>query len=105
MQTAPKDRPILVWHDHDSDPYYGEDESHLTVYGAHCEGMTTRPGKGYCVAVYGGGVDQDESGEGWGPWTYIPDWWFDAYSEFEIPLAPLGWAELTEPELPFVKDS
>jgi hypothetical protein len=119
MKDAPTDRPILVWHDHDSDPYYESrpddgiyvdietedlrsppERTILTIYGAHCEGLGYTKDKGYFVAVWGGGVYEDESGEGWGPWTVIPDWWFEAHSEFETPLAPRGWVDLTEPEFP-----
>jgi hypothetical protein len=104
MSEARRDRPILVWHDHDSDPYYESlgplEEGRLTVYGAHCEGLGYRRDKGYFVAVWGGGVDDDESGAGWGPWTHIPDWWFEDHSEFERPLAPVGFVDLTDPEFP-----
>ena len=39
MSTAPKDGTrILVWHDHESDPYFLDDRT-LTTYGAHAEGF------------------------------------------------------------------
>ena len=98
INLAPKDRPILVKFDHDADPYVDPyDGKKLTVYSAFCEGGSFHKGKGYCVAAYGGGIDQDESGEGWGPWTYIPDWWFDANSGFEIAVNPVAWCLIEGP--------
>ena len=40
METAPKDRPILVWTLHDADPYAEDNGRRLTPYGYHCEGSS-----------------------------------------------------------------
>lgn len=38
IETAPKDRDILVWFDHDADPYFEQNDSHrLTDYAANAE--------------------------------------------------------------------
>ena len=94
METAPKDRPILVLHNHDADTYYDPwNPMSLTTYAAHCEGLSSRPGITVCSAVWGGSYSEDVSGEGWGPHIYIPDWWFEESSDFEIPLNPIGWMD------------
>ena len=89
MDEAPKDRPILVRFDHDADPYH-IGEGRLTLYGAHAEGLSCRAGKGWCIAVWGGGKDFDED-EGGG---YLPDWWFQEGSEFEVAVNPVGWVNI-----------
>jgi hypothetical protein len=94
IATAPKDRPIWVYHDHDSDPYIVDHTTgRLTTYGAHCEGLSHKDKPGQCCAVWGGGFFEDQSGEGWGPWCDMPDWWFEEGSDFEMPLAPTHWRE------------
>lgn len=39
IESAPKDVPIVGYCIHEADPYY-ESDTRLTIYGAHCEGMT-----------------------------------------------------------------
>lgn len=95
MDTAPRDRPILVWHDHNSDPYHDpfwEERGRLTIYGGHCEGLSMRGEVGFVEAEWGGGwSDSWEDGGG-----SMPDWWFMVGSEFEVPLAPVGWIDIYE---------
>jgi len=99
IETAPKDgTKILVWHDHDSDPYYIENDQTLTPFAAHFEGLGNRFRTGPCVAVWGGEYNEDISGEGWGPFVTIPDWWFLDDDEFETPLAPTKWVDLPKEE-------
>jgi hypothetical protein len=96
MDSAPRDgTPVLVWHCHGADPYV-EDEAKgiLTTYAANCEGMGSEDRDGHYVAVFGGGHDEDLSGEGWGPWANMPDWWFKQDSDFEVALNPIAWAPL-----------
>ena len=98
IETAPKDRAtLLVWHDHDSDPYWDERPYKCTPYGAWAEGNGYEKTPGLYLAVWGGGYWDDESGEGWGPVTQMPDWWFKHDSEYEQPLAPTHWMPLPEP--------
>lgn len=95
MDEAPKDRPILVCFDHDGGDGYYTDEG-LTLYGAHAEGLSCRAGKGWCVAVWGGGfADSAEDGGGW-----LPDWWFQDGSEHEIAVNPVGWVNIDLGEKP-----
>lgn len=97
FENAPQDgTPILVWHVHDSDPYYEEDTNRLTVFGAHFEGMGFAHPDGPCVAVWGGAYHEDVSGEGWGPYVDIPNWWFLKGDDFETPLAPVKWMPIPE---------
>lgn len=92
MDTAPKDRPILVLHDHAADPYVADHEKgSLTLYGAHCEGLRVTPGRSYQIAVWGGGFD-DSSHEYAG--AHLPDWWFVNDEDLEQPLFPIGWVDL-----------
>jgi len=112
IETAPKDgKPIVVFHVHESDPYTLPDGT-LTPFGAHFEGLSNKFRNGPCVAVWGGEYTSDESGDGWGPFTSIPDWWFLDDGYFETPLSPTHWIPLpleepyceivSEPSLPGV---
>lgn len=89
METAPKDRKILCWCDHEVDPYWEDGGPSLTLYGAHAEGMGHAE-TGFHILEWGGGVSFGED-EGGG---YLPDWWFVAGSEFEVAANPTHWAEL-----------
>ena len=100
IETAPKDRPILVWCDHEADPWVRESPpwggSSLTLYAAHSEGMS-HAGTGYYIVEWGGAFDDSN-------WEYdgghLPDWWFVAGSDFEVAANPIKWAadvDLSEP--------
>lgn len=89
-KNTPKDRPILAWCDHEADPYY-ESEKRLTVYGACCEG-NGHVQDGFHVVEWGGGYDDDNAPEG--PREWMPDWWFQRGSDFEIAANPVAWCEL-----------
>jgi hypothetical protein len=88
MESAPKDgTPILAWCIHEADPHFTG--AGLTLYGAHAEGMWH--------VVDGPHVIQ------WGDsWTddngYMPDWWFQYGSEFEITANPVRWMPCPKPE-------
>ena len=97
METAPKSRPILVWHDDKSDPYYdpiGSEATQcekLTTYGAHLEGLLCTFIPGVYQARWGGAYNS--------PDRYIPAWWFkDDDGIWESPLAPTHWAEINSPD-------
>lgn len=94
IETAPKDRPILAWCDHEVDAYFASDDgSKLTLYAAHAEGLSHAP-TGYHLVEWGGA---------WGDDTYehqgggLPDWWFVAGSEFEVAANPTHWMPLQAP--------
>lgn len=90
IETAPKDGTIVVWHSHESDPYFLEAGARLTVYGAHMEALSGRSPDGVYMAQWGGEWDDAEDG-------YIPDWWFVHDSDWERPLAPTHWRPLDPP--------
>jgi hypothetical protein len=95
IETAPKDRPILAWCDHEADPYY-EDRAgvRVTLYAAHYEGTSYAP-TGYHIVEWGGAWDDrtwEYPNEG-----YIDDWWFVAGSEFEVAANPTHWMPLPPP--------
>ena len=96
LSTAPRDgTPVLVWHDHESDPYH-LGEGKLTIYGAWCEGNGHEGTPGIYIAKLGGGYDEELSGEGWGPFVHMPDWWFKHDDpDREHPLAPTHWSPIT----------
>lgn len=93
MSAAPKNKPILAWCDHDADSYEigrtSDGRSKLTIYAAHAEGLG-HAGTGYRVIEWGGGWnDCPEDGAGG-----LPDWWFVADSDFEVPANPIAWMPL-----------
>ena len=90
--TAPKDRPIWVFYDHDADPYF-DGESKLTPYGAACEAGVCKHGKGQCAAEWADDYKEDVSSDGWGPRHTVPGWWFEEGSNFEIAVNPTHWME------------
>lgn len=89
IETAPKDRPILAWCDHEADPYF-IGNGNLTLYGGHAEGMSHAP-TGFHIVEWGGSWD-DRTHEFDGGW--MPDWWFVAGSEFEVAANPTHWTDL-----------
>lgn len=98
MKTAPKDRPVLAWCDHEADPYIvgttGDGRTMLTLYAAHYEGMSHAP-TGFHIVEWGGGFDDST-------WEYpdgasLPDWWFVAGSEHEVAANPIHWMPLPKP--------
>lgn len=109
IETAPKDRPIWVYHDHNADPYEAnqptslpcilmpdlntpDDGRLLTAYGAWAESVSYKSTPGQCVAVWGGGYYESGDEYGWRGYM-MPDWWFEAGSEFEVALSPTHWME------------
>jgi hypothetical protein len=88
IATAPRDRVILAWCNHEADPYH-ESDKRLTLYAAHAEGLSHAE-NGWQKVVWGGGwADSEEDGGGW-----LPDWWFVAGSEFEVAANPTHWVDL-----------
>lgn len=92
METAPKDRPILAYCNHEADTFHTDDGKHLTLYAAHCEGLSHAP-TGFHIVEWGGcWADSEDDGGGW-----LPDWWFVVGSEFEQAANPTHWMELPPP--------
>ena len=96
MDTAPKDRPILAWCDHEADPFTtgktDDGRTTLTLYAAHYEGLSHAP-TGHHIVEWGGAFD-DSTWES--PGAHLPDWWFVAGSEFEVAANPIKWMHLPE---------
>jgi hypothetical protein len=88
MSIAPKDVPIVAWCNHEADPYtLDERGNRLTLYAGHAEGLS-HVENGPHVLVWGGGwVDTD-------PDCWMPDWWFQYGSDFEIAANPVKWMSL-----------
>lgn len=97
IDTAPKDRPILAWCDHEADPWEAgrtpDGRRRLTLYAAHAEGMGHAP-TGWHIVEWGGAFDDSTWEE---PGANLPDWWFVAGSEFEVAANPTHWQPLPEP--------
>ena len=95
MDSAPKDGSlILALCVHAADPYYLEPENKgqcaLTLYGAHTEGLGHVP-DGVHVVQWGGAFD-DSTWET--PGAHLPDWWFQAGSDFEVTASPVAWCPI-----------
>ncbi len=86
MSSAPKDRLILAYYDHEADKWEEDGCSRLTLYAAHAEGLSHAP-TGFHIVEWGGGWNDCEEDGGGG----LPDWWFVAGSEFEIAANPVKW--------------
>jgi len=101
MAEAPKDEPILAWCVHEADPYHLPN-GNLTLYGGHVEGLS-HVEDGPNILVWGGGWN-DQSWEHDGGW--MPDWWFQKGSEFEIAAYPVAWMPIPKPpkNIAVVKD-
>ena len=93
VETAPKDRPILAWCDHEADPGSEDEGRTLTIYAGHSEGLSHAE-TGYHIIEWGGSWDDssyENPNAGW-----MPDWWFVVGSEFEVAANPTHWMELPQ---------
>lgn len=95
IETAPKDRDVLVWYDHDADPYQDPgNPDRLTPYGTWVENGEFQLGKGVCVAQYHPSYLVDEGEDSY----TLPAAWFareDGY--YERVVNPTHWMPLPEP--------
>lgn len=86
IETAPKDGSLILgWCVHAADAYHIGD-GRLTTYGAHAEGLS-RAEDGPQLLKWGGELDDADGG-------YIPNWWFSAYSDWEVVANPTHWMPL-----------
>ena len=91
IATAPKDKPILAYCDHEADTRVERPgATTLTLYAAHYEGLSHCP-TGLRIVEWGGGWADSEGG------AWLPDWWFVAGSEFEVAANPICWMPLPAP--------
>jgi len=97
MGTAPKDRDILVWYDHDRDPYQDpEDDSRLTDYAVWCESGNYLRGRGWAIARWF--PEFFETTDGYGSGFYLPAWWFAREGDdYEWVCNPTRWVPLPAP--------
>lgn len=93
IETAPKDKPILAYCNHEIDICYDETTKRLTIYAAHYDGMSHCE-TGWHIVEWGGEFD-DSTWEQ--PGAHLPDWWFVAGTDFEVAANPTHWMELPTP--------
>lgn len=82
----PKDKPILVWHDHEGDPHHVDDVP--TAYGYWCDVYSECRIPGAYVAIWFEPSDPDDG----------PGWWFLNDDGLEFPLSPVLWKPIDKPK-------
>lgn len=98
IETAPKDEDIIVWFDHDADPYQDpENPMRLTDYGANAETCEFLDGKGVTVARWQPQCWEAEDEYGSGYW--LPACWFSRgdFSHYEVVCNATHWQPLPKP--------
>jgi len=95
IETAPKDGThILVWFNHDADPYYDGDK--LTDYATWAESGDFLSGEGHAIARWF--PQHWESVDEYGGGYYLPAWWFALENDdFERPVNATHWMPLPAP--------
>jgi hypothetical protein len=90
-----RDRDILVWYDHDADPYFESDDK-LTDYAAWAEMGDFLDGKGYAIARW---FDKQwESTDEYGSGYWLPPAWFAKENDdYERVCNPTHWMLLPNP--------
>lgn len=94
IETAPKDQDILVWYDHDKDPYQNpEDLDFLTDYATWAESGGFMEGKGLAISKW---FPQSwESLDEYGGGYYMPSAWFVSENDdYERVCNPTHWMPL-----------
>ena len=88
MKTAPKDgTPILGWCEHDADPYFTNDGTRLTDYGANAEGLS-HVEDGVNIIEWHEEIDEGE--------YTVPAWWCLADGWGETAANPTHWMPIPE---------
>jgi hypothetical protein len=98
IATAPKDRPVLIYYDHDADPYQDPaDPKRLTDYACHAEGGDFLDGKGITIAHWCEGWHEDDGWESANPYWMPAVWfaWFNGDNADHV-CNPLFWMPLPE---------
>lgn len=76
IETAPKDRPILVWFDHDQDNYEDpENPGKLTPYACYADGGDFFQGSGVTIAKWSDEWWENDGWESAGPGYFMPGVW------------------------------
>ena len=98
IYTAPKDQDVLVWYDHDADPYQDpENPDRLTDYAAWCEGGDFLSGRGFAIAKW---FPQEwESTDEYGNGYWLPAAWFSRgdFEDYTSACNALFWQPLFAP--------
>lgn len=98
IETAPKDRDVLVWYDHDADPYRDPDNpNRLTDYAAWAESGDYLVGRGIAVAKWTPQFWESTGDYGEGYW--MPPVWAVPGSDrsYAVVCNPTHWMPLPEP--------
>lgn len=97
IATAPRDRDILVWFDHDADPYQDPtNPDKLTDYAVWAESGDFLNNKGWAIAKWQPPHFEIEDEYGTGYW--LPAYWFAREGgDYERVCNPTHWQPLTEP--------
>lgn len=97
IETAPRDKDILVWYDHDKDTYQcKENPDRLTDYAVWAESGDFVDGRGVQIAKW---QEQHwESTDEYGSGYYLPAFWFAKFNgDYEIVINPTHWMPLPTP--------
>ena len=97
IETAPKDRDVLVWYDHQADPYeHPYEPGKLTDYAAWADAGDFLDGKGVCVAKWF--PQQWEATDEYGGGYWLPECWFSDHSgDYEFAVNATHWMPYPEP--------
>ena len=98
IETATRDADILVWFDHEADPYQDPNNpAQLTDYGSNAEGGEFIDGAGVTVAKWNCQVWEsiDEYGAGY----WLPAGWFSRgdFGNYEVVVNATHWMPLPKP--------
>lgn len=98
IDTAPRDRDVLVWFDHKADTYRDlNNPSLLTDYAAHADGGAFLDGSGVTIAKWH--CQQWEAEDEYGSGYWLPAGWFSRgdFSDYEVACNPTHWMPLPTP--------
>ena len=97
IETAPKEKDILVWYDNEADSYYcPENPSKLTDYAAWADGGPFMDGSGICIAKWHESFWESVDEYGGGYW--LPAYWFAHQGDdYECVVNPTHWMPLPAP--------
>ena len=97
IETAPKDREVLVWYDHSLDPYQDPDHPEkITDYAAWADAGDFLDGKGVCIAKWHPQFWESVDEYGGGYW--MPAAWFALeFDDFERVVNPTHWTPIPPP--------
>lgn len=99
METAFKDTPVLVWYDHNADPYQDpSDPNKLTDYACHAEGGDYLDGQGVAIARWCEGYEESNGWEAGDSWWMPAAWFAWVNGDYgDQVVFPIAWMPLPEP--------